>query len=86
MPSRSVMGKCDLGHPSLCEVFKLTCFRLGVARDERKAFAELVHACDVALKESPVDLRAAKASNTIITPAQRRQLVVSKNRVVRHKR
>ncbi|EJT50466.1 hypothetical protein A1Q1_00207 [Trichosporon asahii var. asahii CBS 2479] len=48
---------------------------LGVARDERKAFAELVHACDVGLKESPVDLRAAKTSNVIITPAQRRQLL-----------
>lgn len=71
-----------IGHPILRP--KLTYISLGVARDERKAFAELVHACDVGLKESPVDLRAAKAGNVIITPVQRRQLVVSKNKVSRY--
>lgn len=47
---------------------------IGLARDERRGFAELLQACDRSLAEGGVDLRAASG---VLTPQQRKSVPVS---------
>lgn len=56
---------------ALITVHELT-IRLGIGRDERRAFTELSQACDRALSEGIIDLRAAVG--TLLTPATSRAM------------